>query len=477
MIKKILKKYHSLSVEKKAILWFTFATIIQNGIMFLVTPIYTRILSDSEYGVFGVYQSWQQIISIIGVLALDRCISVGFMKFAKERKEFLSSIQSLMTVLIFTCFILVCIFPNFFTSIIGLPIYVIFSMLIMALLNNSLMNWSCLQRYEYKYKKLSIITILSTLIIQIGAILAVILIPFDNKGELLILATTVGKLLIYGIIYIAVLIRGKNVFNKDFWKFSLKYSIAIIPHALAQIILNSSDRIMIDKMCSREEAAYYSVTYSAAMVLNIVITAISSAVQPWFFERIKNKEFNKIKERTRSLFLISALLVTIASLFAPDILAILAPGSYSAALWVFPSIAVGVFFNSLYLYFANFESYYEKPYYYSIATGIGAVVNIMLNFLLIPIFGFIAAGYTTLFCYIIFAILHYVFMRRVCKKELDNVKPFDAKFTIILSVVTVLSSILITLLYMQNIVRYIFIAILFVGVFILRKKILKSAKK
>ena len=84
MICKMKDKYTNLSLQKKAVLWFTFATILQNGILFLVTPIYTRILTDNEYGVFSIYQSWQQIISILSIMALDRCITVGFMKFEKK---------------------------------------------------------------------------------------------------------------------------------------------------------------------------------------------------------------------------------------------------------------------------------------------------------------------------------------------------------------------------------------------------------
>ena len=80
-----MKFYASLSPTKKSVLWYTAATIIQNGIMFLATPIYTRILTESEYGIFSVYQAWQQIVSIVSVIAADRCVTIGFMKFSIDR--------------------------------------------------------------------------------------------------------------------------------------------------------------------------------------------------------------------------------------------------------------------------------------------------------------------------------------------------------------------------------------------------------
>ena len=470
------KKYSALTITKKAVIWFILATIIQNGILFLVTPLYTRILSDSEYGVFSIYQSWQQIISIVSILALDRCIPIGLTKFSKDRNAFLSSIQVLMTILIVICCCVVLIFPNWFQNLINLPLSIIFTMLIVALLNSTLLNWSWLQRYEYNYKKLTFITIFSTLFMQLVGVVAVFLVPTENKGFIMIMAISSVRLVVYGILYLIVLFKGKVAYKKDYWKFGLKYSIAVIPHALSQIILNSSDRIMIDKMCGREEAAYYGVTYSLAMALNIVITSISSSVQPWFFEKIKEKDYLSIRKNTNMLLMIPAILSFGISLFAPEILAIMAPSTYNSALYVFPSIAASVFFNNLFLYFANFESYYEKPIYFSIATTLGAVINVILNFVLLPIFGFIVAGYTTLICYIIFSIMHYIFMKKVCKINNINEKIFDMKFIIVLSIIVIVMSLGITILYKNSIIRYIIIGMVVIIGIVNQKAIINRCK-
>lgn len=469
-------KYDELSLSKKSVIWFTLATIIQNGILFLVTPIYTRMLTGDEYGVYSVYQSWQQIISIISILALDRCITVGFVKFSNKRKEFLSSIQTLMTVLVFIFSMIVCIFPTFFEKIINLPMYIIIMMFFVSLMNSSLANWSWLQRYNYNYKELTFVTISTTIIMQLVSLFCIYFIPFDNKGILLIVALSGARLMMYGIIYVSVFIKGKKIYNKEYWNFSLKYSIAVVPHALAQIILNSSDRIMIDKICGRSDAAYYGVTYSAAMVLNTIATSISSAVQPWYFEKIKNRDYTSIKSVTNNLLLFSATLSIVISLFAPEILSIMAPPDYKAALWVFPSIAASVYFNSMYLYFANFESYFEKPIYFSIATSTGSIVNVILNLIFIQIFGFIAAGYTTLFCYILFAIMHYIFMRKVCKEFLGGVQIFDLKFILILSILVIFATLGIVLLYHNILLRYILIIIFIVLLFVKKNLFLEHIK-
>ena len=157
---KVKEYYCSLSSSKKSVIWFTIATIIQNGIQFLVTPIFTRLLTDAEYGIYSIFQSWQQIFAIISVVALDRCITVGFMKFSNSKKQFLSSIQTLMTILVFFCSIIVLIFSNFFENLIQLPLYMIMTMLIVSLMNNTLSNWSWYQRYNFNYRTLTAVTIL-----------------------------------------------------------------------------------------------------------------------------------------------------------------------------------------------------------------------------------------------------------------------------------------------------------------------------
>lgn len=465
---KIQEIYNSLSVAKKLVLWYTIATIIQKGILFLVTPLYTRLLTDLEYGVFSVYQSWQMLVSIITVLALDRCITVGFMKFANDRRGFLSAVQSLMTITVVLFALPVVIFASFFERLMGLSIHIIAVMFIVALMNNTFANWMWLQRYRYNYKKLAAVTILSTVIIQLISVYSVIYFPAANKGEILILSSALGGVLLYGILYVSVFVEGKEFYNSKYWTFALRYSVAVIPHALAQIILNSSDRIMIGKLCGRADAAYYSITYTAAMVINLVVLSLCLASQPWFFEKIKGHDFNSIKKKTNFILLFTASLVVLASLVAPEVLSILAPASYNAALQIFPSIATSVLFYSMYISFANFESYYEKPFYFSIATTIVAIVNIILNYIFIPMFGFVAAGYTTLLCYILFAVMHYMFMRKVCQEKLENIKVFDEKFIVGLSIITILLSFVITVTYQFQLIRY--ALILFVSIIVMTKR-------
>jgi O-antigen/teichoic acid export membrane protein len=87
---------------------------------------------------------------------------------------------------------------------------------------------------------------------------------------------------------------------------------------------------------------------------------------------------------------------------------------------------MSVFFIFAFDLFAKFEFYYERTSLIMIASVIGAVLNVALNYWLIPILGYEVAGYTTLICYVMYAAVHYWFMNRICREKLDTL-PYDRK--------------------------------------------------
>ena len=61
MVKKLLKKYNDIPIAAKATIWFIFCSVTQKCISLMTTPIFTRIMSTTQYGQFSVYNSWLQI--------------------------------------------------------------------------------------------------------------------------------------------------------------------------------------------------------------------------------------------------------------------------------------------------------------------------------------------------------------------------------------------------------------------------------
>lgn len=114
--------------------------------------------------------------------------------------------------------------------------------------------------------------------------------------------------------------------------------------------------------------------------------------------------------------------------------------------------------------------------YVTIASILGALLNVGLNFIFIRIFGFIAAAYTTLFCYICFSIFHYFAMKIVLKKQGITERIYDMKKIILISILLLISIIILTLMYQNNIVRWCTIGTVLLLVAMFRKKIISFVK-
>ena len=92
-MKNLLSYYNNLSEPIKATLWFTISSIIQKGIALLSTPIFTRLLTTEEYGVYSVYQSWYSILLIFATLNLYAGVyNNGMTKWPDKRQEYTSSL-------------------------------------------------------------------------------------------------------------------------------------------------------------------------------------------------------------------------------------------------------------------------------------------------------------------------------------------------------------------------------------------------
>ena len=124
-------------------------------------------------------------------------------------------------------------------------------------------------------------------------IIAVLLTNDAYKVEARIATLALVELAVGVILYIQIMSRGHEYYNKKYWKYALLINLPLVPHFLSQVILNHSDRIMIQKMVGESAAGVYSLAYSMAMILSMINTSILQAIRPWVFQRIKAGEKKK----------------------------------------------------------------------------------------------------------------------------------------------------------------------------------------
>ncbi len=438
----------------RASVWFAICSAMQRGISLLTTPIFTRILTPEQYGEYTVYQSWYQVISIIATLNLFFGVfNNGMTKYSDDRPRFTSSMQGLCTSLTAGLFIVYIIGADFWNGLLNMSTLYMVAMFVELLFVPAFNFWSASQRYDYKYRSLVIVTVIMSVSSPLIGIIAVL--NTSYKAEARVLSFVFVQVCIGLIFYIYNMAKGKQFFHKEYWKFALRFNIPLIPHYLSSVILSQADRIMISDMIGKGEAAIYSVAYNIATMITIIITAINNSFTPFMYKSIKSGEYSAIRKSATPLIFLVAVASALAMTLAPEIIMIFAPPEYYDAIWVIPPVACGVFFNFLYPLFSNVEFYFEKPHYIMAASSTGAVANIILNAIFIPVFGYYAAGYTTLFCYIMYTFAHYFLAKKICRDNNIKESMFDMKLIATVCGAMLAVMVIMSLLYNFMIPRYI----------------------
>ncbi len=466
---KIIEKWKKLSYPAKSSIVFLIAIIFTKGIVFITTPIFTRIMSEADMGVVGSYNSWKGIYECFSIFSITSAgvFNVGMSQYRECRDKYISSIIGFCFVSASICGVFVILFYDQLKNIVDLPKSLVVLLVLYSLIMPAQTFWISKQRYEYKYKAAFFAIVFTTLIGQLNAIFAVY-ISNSNLSEVRLWATAMVDFPV-GVFFIILFIkRNHTIFNKSIWKHTLFFAAPLIPHYLSSIVLTASDRIMVFNLDSPDHAGIYTVAYGIAAIGSIVWGAIQGSLTPYIFDKLDTNTPEGISELCEKMIIIFGVISLFISLFAPEIMRIMGPSSYSIGAYIIPAVVGSIFISCLYNLFSLIAFYYKKAGYIAFASCVAAVVNLVLNYYLIPMFGFIAAGYTTLAAYIVLSIMHYINMRRIEKYNIYNGK----KMWIICIGILILC-ILSVLLYDWCIVRYV-ICIVLITILILNRKTIRK---
>lgn len=467
----IVKKYNSVPIQIRASIWFLFCLVLQKGINIITMPIFTRLMTSSEFGNYNVFNTWVDILSVFISLKLYYGVyTQGLIKFEEFRDKYTSSIIGISFFMAMLWFIILILFSHKIANLMNINVKYIYFIVPLVWTQGIFLFWSAEKRVDLDYKNLVIFTIISTIFRTIFSV--ILTANLNDKVMGRILGLLIVDTLLYSYLLFGQVRRSFKLFDKKIWKYALGFSIPLVPHYLSQSILNGSDRIMISQIIGDSESGIYSLAYSLSFAMMIINNALTQTINPWYFRKLKQKRYSEIKRVVYP----AVVLVLFANLFfilvAPEIIKLFATPEYYEAIYIIPPLAISGFFIFLYNMFANLEMYYEKKYFIMISTVTSAIVNIVLNYFLIKKFGYLAAGYTTLFSYVIYALLHYLFMRRICRVDLKTSDLFDIKVILGVSLIILIIGNLMIFLYNFILIRYIVAVFIIIGTILSRKKII-----
>lgn len=387
---------------------------------FLLVPLYTNILSTSDYGVASLILTTVSLLFPILTLA----ISEGTLRFSMDRKQKKSEVLTIS--LLFNFGSLIVLFFAFLviqkvsTTIVKYWWFFVFYYLGMAL-HDSLSQYL---KGIGKTKLFAIQGVFHTFVLVIFNILFLVVFKMGLYGYLL--ATILGYFLtIIFIIFAGGIYKevSKLHYNNRLMKEMLFYSFPMIPTIVAWWANSAIDKYVIVAIEGLQDNGLYSIAGKIPSILSVVTSLFTQA---WQLSAINNCDdpdfeeyFNKIYY---SYFVVSMCATSIFIMFNRILCGVLfSKGFYHA--WIFvPFLLLSNEFSSLSGILASAFRAFKKTKTLFISTIVGAVVNLVLNVVLIKLIGTIGAAFATMFSFFVVWCIRMVSVQKLIRVKLPLFK-------------------------------------------------------
>lgn len=472
---KIINRVKNIPIGAKAAIVYTIASVFSRGLAIITMPIFTRIMTTADIGYVNIYNSWHGILLTIATLGTTSAgCHVAMKDFSNERNQYLSSVLSLTTLMSILLLAVYSVAPQMWNSWTGLSTDMMVLMLFGFIFEPAREFWLIRQRFEYRYKTVAFFIIITSIVATITSIVVVLQLNSHHltnviaKGRLLANNTVI--IFAAFCIWMYIFIKGKTFINIRYWKYSLALSVPLIANSVADQVLNVSDRIMISRLVSDSATGIYGTLATVSGIFTLVWGAINSSFIPFLYQNI-GKENEKIKKYANQLLGAYGLVALLATLIAPEIVRILATEEYYEAIYIMPPIAAGVFLVSVEYMHSNILIYNKNSKCILYATIGGAICNITLNAIFIPVFGYMAAAYTTLVTHIVLAFSQAILANKVHHVNNGEYVPYDERRLFAIGATIIALCFCVIPLYSITWLRYLCIIILlgFVTMTVYRK--------
>lgn len=377
-------------------------------------PVMTRLLSQSEYGTLSVYNAYLGIFVI--VLSLNTYSAVG--RYSYEASDDFNTFLGTTLLFVFSCFmafgLLIILFQQSFSSIIKLPPQLVPYLVLGALFSTitNIYYQVLIARRESKiFSTLNIVNGYSTFILSLVLVLLL--------KEQRYLGNIWGGL---GISFLLAIYAGRHLvkeaffsFNRQHMKYIASYAIPLLPYSLGGIILEQVDRIMIGEMIDKSSVGIYSIGYSVGMLITIVTGALHTAIIPDFYRFVGDAEHHRLHQLWERAFKVISLASAGLILFSHEMVTILADRKFHHATNVVTPVIFGYIFFQMYYVYSLYIDHAKKSIYATSILLFAGAVNIGLNYLLLPSFGYMAAAFTTMFSYLLMVFIAWYIAKHVLR--------------------------------------------------------------
>lgn len=410
---------------------YSIGEVIPRILSFILLPVLTSYLSTKEYGIVSYTNSVMIFVFVIASLSLNTFLLREFFleKNIEKRRDLVGSI--FYFILIFNVLLLILqwlIFPVLIDFLgIKIPFYPFF---LLAILNNFFDVLSIIPLVVYRVNdnaKSFVLVNVSRTIFQYLFVLLLLV-----KYDMGLIGSYYGKLLAnipFLVIFIIIIIKNSN-FRFDFkiLKKALKFSIPLLPGSISYILITLSDRVILERYISLNDLGIYSVAFTLALALNVVTQSIYKAIEPMVFKDFNSDNFSETNSKLYTIYLFLVILFGFGlSLFSKEVFLIATSPDFLNGYKIVPFMLISVIISASNLYLDMLLIAAGKQKIISYTTILSGIISVILNFTLIPIFGFYGA--------IIASITAFTFTNIVCQFNVKLQKRYIAVLLLFLLII------------------------------------------
>lgn len=378
----------------------TLSSFATKLLSFFLVPLYTNVLTTTEYGTYDLFSS--TIGVLLPILTLN--IQEAVLRFSLDKKKSQDAIVSISAkyLLISNTIVAIglCINKLFvFSSIVSEYSVLFFLMFLVQSLSGVM---SCYVRGIDKVTDLSISSVITSIVTIACNILFLVFLKWGLIGYFV--ANIIGPL----VQCVYLIFRSNYIKHIKQTKFSLEekemtsYSKPLIANSIAWWVNNVSDRYVIVFFCGLAENGIYSVAGKIPSILNVFQNIFNQA---WTLSAVKDFDSDDkdgfFSNTYRAYNCLMTIICSGIILFDKPLAKFLYAKDFYVAWKYVPWLTIAILFGALSGYVGGFFSAVKDSKIFATSTTIGAVVNLILNFIFTPFYGAMGAAVATAISYLL----------------------------------------------------------------------------
>lgn len=406
----------------KAGIFYIFAQLFVRGITFLMTPVYTRLLSQPQYNQIKIFESWLLIFAPAMSLCLWRSVERAKYDVKERFNEYVSSVQTLSYISISVFFIVFLIFKDPLQRFCSMTDFMMYIAFLYTYAHTSIFYFQRREKQMMRYRASTAFTAATVIPATLMSVLLIYIGKTTGHEDSLVALRIGGyyiPMIIGGFFAAALMIwQGKKLVSTHYWKYALRFSIPLIPEVLSIQIMNQADKLMVTHMVGEISGSIFNLATTVSYIIWILEDSVWNAWLPWMYEKISRDESRDIEHYWSILMHAFGVISWLLVLFAPEIILILGSKKYETAIYLIAPMVTGTLFRFYSYSYTAIQNYYKKTVFVAVSTVSVMVLNVILNYVFILLFGYRAAAYTTAFSYLVLMCMQAIMEKRLTGEQL-----------------------------------------------------------